>query len=255
VWAAMLYAGEGAAASHETAARLWGIGDRERVADGPIEVTVPTDRRVRPQPGIRIHRSQRIEEARHPNVVPPRTRVPETVLDLVHEAQRFEFALGAVLRAVQRRRTKAGHLREAMALRPKLRWRAELAGPLNDIADGAQSALELRYVERVERAHGLPRGQRQRRWLYGRMIRWTDVEYVGYRTGTELDGRIGHDEDGAFRDIRRDNAAVVSGDDTLRYGWVDVEDRACEAAGQLVTVLRRNGWTGTPPPVRTGLHP
>jgi hypothetical protein len=106
--------------------------------------------------------------------------------------------------------------------------------------------LELRYVQRVERAHGLPPGQRQGRWHDGRMIRWTDVRYARYRTRAELDGRIGHDEDGAFRDMRRDNAGVVSGDDTLRYGWVDVEDRACETAGQLGTVLQHNGWRGKP---------
>jgi hypothetical protein len=247
VWAAVLYAGDGAVASHATAAQLWGIADNDGDTREAVHVTVPTERRVAPQAGIRVHRSARVDQARHPVLLPPRTRVEETVLDLVDEASRFEPALAAVLRAVQRRRTTPAHLRQRMTLRKKLRWRSELAAPLDDIADGAQSILELRFGRRVERPHGLPRGRRQRRWTQGRrQNRWTDVRYIAYGTRAELDGRIGHEEDGAFRDMRRDNAGVVRGDDTLRYGWADVADRACEAAGELACVLTRNGWSGVP---------
>lgn len=46
--------------------------------------------------------------------------------------------------------------------------------------------------------------------------------------------------------MERDNAGVLSGDATLRYGWIDTTSRSCETAGQVATVLQRNGWTGTP---------
>jgi hypothetical protein len=35
----------------------------------------------------------------------------------------------------------------------------------------------------------------------------------------ELDGRIGHEAEGRFRDMERDNATTVDRLDGLRYGW------------------------------------
>jgi hypothetical protein len=98
LWAAVLRAGSGAL-SHQTAAELFGI------ADAParlIHVTVPAGRHpARPGaiPGILIHRSDRVLVARHPVLQPPRTRLEETVLDLVHGAASFEEALGWLCRA------------------------------------------------------------------------------------------------------------------------------------------------------------
>jgi hypothetical protein len=48
-----------------------------------IHVTVPTRRRVRPVAGVVVHRSGRIAEAVHPGKWPPRTRVEETIVDLI----------------------------------------------------------------------------------------------------------------------------------------------------------------------------
>ncbi|HEV8527140.1 MAG TPA: hypothetical protein VGS60_06240, partial [Actinomycetes bacterium] len=44
-----------------------------------------------------------------------------------------------------------------------------------------------------------------------------------------------------FRDMRRDNAAVVRGEHPLRYGWFDVDERPCDVAAQVALVLARNG--------------
>jgi hypothetical protein len=114
---------------------------------------------------------------------------------------------------------------------------------LGDLAAGAQSPLELRYLKDVERAHGLPPGVRQRR-LAGRTVRWIDVDLEEFGVRVELDGRVGHVEEGAFRDRVRDNAATVSGRATLRYGWVDVVGSPCAVAAEVAQVLRRRGWAG-----------
>ena len=54
----------------------------------------------------------------------------------------------------------------------------------------------------------------------------------------EFDGRVGHaDATGRFRDLNRDNAALVSGRPTLRFGWVDVHEYPCAAADQVAHVL------------------
>jgi len=116
---------------------------------------------------------------------------------------------------------------------------------LSDVEDGAHSVLEVMYRRRVERPHGLPHGRGQRPPVSG-PGRAVDVEYEDYRTRVELDGRIGHVEEGAFRDMDRDNATTVDRLDGLRYGWVQVLGRPCAAAGQVARVLAANGWLGLP---------
>jgi very-short-patch-repair endonuclease len=199
-----------------------------------------------------VHLSARVDTARHPTRLPPQTRVEETVLDLVDRARTLDDALGWVTRAGGRRLTTPARLRNAMARRAKLRWRPELAAAVRDVADGCHSVLELRWLRDVERAHGLPRGERQvvRARRGGRW--YDDVRYRRYRTRVELDGRVAHPTERRFRDRRRDNAAAAEGDVVLRYGWPDVAGDPCACARQVATVLRHHGWTGLLRPCRPG---
>ncbi len=106
------------------------------------------------------------------------------------------------------------------------------------------SPLELNYARDVERAHGLPRGKRQLRSRRGSYYR--DVTYEEFQLIVELDGRLGHDGLGRFRDMRRDNLAILMGQLTLRYGWFDVVDRPCQVAWEVAAVLAARGWTAVP---------
>jgi very-short-patch-repair endonuclease len=72
------------------------------------------------------------------------------------------------------------------------------------------------------------------------------VSYADYGVVVELDGRLAHPDETRWRDLRRDNAALVQGRRVLRYGWPDVTNRACEVAEQVASVLRTAGWRGTP---------
>ena len=164
LWAALLRAGPGAALSHQTAAELFRLTDRP---SSLIHLTIPAGRRVDGIAGAVIHRSARVEEARHPALLPPRTRIEETVLDLTQNAACAEDAFSWVCSACQRGLTTTARLGSAMSTRRKLRWRAELSGLLSDVGEGAHSVLEYRYVRRVERPHGLPRARRQRRLIRG----------------------------------------------------------------------------------------
>jgi very-short-patch-repair endonuclease len=111
---------------------------------------------------------------------------------------------------------------------------------LADVTEGCHSMLELRYLRRVERAHGLPRGRRQHR-----RGRWCDdVEYDDFGVCIELDGRAAHPSEKAFRDHRRDNATGLSGARVLRYGYVDVANRPCMVAREVAAVLRAGGRRG-----------
>lgn len=134
-----------------------------------------------------------------------------------------------------------------MALRERARhpWRVELTAMLDDVAAGAESPLELRYLNRVERAHGLPRGVRQAPAVQGGRRQFIDVDLPEFGTRVELDGRLGHEHEGAFRDRRRDNDGVRAGRATLRYGYVEVFSHACEVAAEVAAVLQSRGWSGT----------
>jgi very-short-patch-repair endonuclease len=243
LWAAVLAAGPGAMLSHESAAEVLGLTGR---ASDPIHVTVPAERRVDPLPGVVIHRRRAAGSMRHPAATPPRTRVEETVVDLTQTSPTLDRALGWVTNAVGSRLTTAARLIRVIEGRRRLRRRAALLDAVRDVAEGCQSVLELRYYRDVERAHTLPRGERQQR-----RDRWyDDVVYEDFAVQVELDGRRAHPDDGAFRDHRRDNAAVVSGRRVLRYGFADVVDRPCAVAREVGEVLRSAGWRGTVRPCR-----
>ena len=234
LWAAVLRCGPGAVLSHATAAELWGL---DTVVRQVVHVSVPWRRRVAPLPGLRVWRRVTMPPGRGS---PPRTPVEDTVIDLTQVAGSVDAAAAWVARACGSRLTTAARLERVIAGRPKLRWRSELAAAVTDVGLGCHSALELRYLRDVERAHGLPVGLRQVRALDG----YQDVRY-GEVVVVELDGQLGHLGDGVLRDLRRDNSAAVAGLTTLRYGWADVTGRPCAVAEQVASVLRRAGWTGT----------
>ncbi len=244
LWAAVLSAGPGAMLSYRTAAEL------KRLVDSPsesIHVTVPGDRRVAKVPGIVVHYSARAGQALHPALLPPQTRIEETILDLMNAAASIDDALAWITAGLGRRLTTQAKLRAAVELRARLRWRSELAELLTDDSSGLNSILEVRYHRNVERPHGLPDTTRQAPTRIAGRRRYRDVLYKAYRTVIELDGRLAHPGDTRWRDIRRDNAAALDGITTLRYGWFDVTQTPCRVAAEIAMVLARRGFTGARP--------
>jgi hypothetical protein len=242
LWAAVLHAGVGAALSHDTAAELDGLRKRECA----IHVTVPVERRVVPVSGLVIHRTDRIARTRHPAKMPPRTRVEETVLDLTQAARTFDEAFDWLCRGCGGRFTTPDRILEAMALRKKVRWRAELTAALAEVAGGVHSVLELQYVRHVERAHGLPSARRQVKVVRGQRSEYRDNLYDEYGVAVETDGSASHPVEARWSDIARDNAAAIDGVLTLRYGWFNVTTRPCYVAAQVAAVLNSRGWPGAP---------
>jgi hypothetical protein len=252
VWAAVLYCGEGAAAGHRTA--LWLAGASDNLPE-VIDICIPDSRRVRGQAGLRIRRRQGLAADVHPALCPPRVRLETAVLDVAAAAGSAEQAVDPVLRATQRRLTTATRLRAELARRPRQRWRGLLGEVLVDVEDGVASTLERRFARQVERAHGLPRGGRNsadRDPVTGRR-RYRDVRHRGFGLVVELEGQEAHPTDEAFRDLDRDNAAVVGGSVVMRFGRRDVAERPCLVAAQVAAVLTQRGWTGTPRPCHPGL--
>jgi hypothetical protein len=249
LWAAVLRADRHAVLSHLSAAEVWGLID---MPTEPIHVTIPAHARARRIPGVVVHYSSRLRVARHPALSPPRTRVEETVLDLVQSAATAHNAVSWILRSCQRRLTTPGRLRAALIDRNRLRWSADAIAAIRDAESGVHSPLEHRYLHDVEEPHGLPTGSRQAEVTNRGRREYQDVRYRKYRVCVELDGRAAHPDDARWRDIRRDNANAADGLITLRYGWSDVAYRPCEVAAEVARVLRQRGWTGLPSPCGPG---
>jgi very-short-patch-repair endonuclease len=245
LWGAVLRAGPQAVLSHRTAAELDGLISARSAA---IHVTVPRTKHVGPIPGVCVHRSERLAEARHPSRMPPRTRIEETVLDLTQAAKTVDGAFGWLCQACASRLTTPDLLLTALHKRCKIRWRDILVSALGDIGDGAHSVLEIRYARDVERPHRLPRARRQARVTRSAGRIYLDNLVDRYRTCIELDGNAAHPVAERWRDIARDNASAADGITTLRYGWPDVAQRPCQTADQIAAVLRLRGWTGQPAP-------
>jgi hypothetical protein len=245
LWAAVLRVGAGAVLSHETAAEVHGLTDKP---SPKIHISVPTEQhpgRYRTIPGVIIHRSRRLAAQRQPPWQLPRTTLEDTVLDLIAAARTFDDAYAWISAAVGRRLTTPGLLGTALAARPRMRWRSWITAALQDAADGVHSPLERHYVHGVERAHGLPAARRQARRRHGSRTRYLDNLYEPYGVCVELDGAAAHPAEGRWRDTHRDNASLVQGTQTLRYGWPDTTERRCQTAAQLAEILHARGWTGT----------
>ena len=242
LWAAVLRAGPRSLLSHETAAETYGLINRPSKL---VHVTIPQAQRLDPVRGLVIHRSVRdLAQIRDPGLLPPRTMVEETVLDLVQAAADFDDVVALLARACQRRLTFPVLLRQSLASRPKCRWRAEIREALGDVASGVHSPLEHRYLRNVERAHGLPAADRQACAVQNGSVIQRDVRYRRYRVVVELDGAAYHPAEKRLEDNRRDNAAVAQGLVTLRYSWSDVTKRPCQTAAEVAAALRSRGWTG-----------
>jgi len=245
LWATVLWAGPGAALSHETAAELHRLLDRPTAK---IHISVPEARRPA-RPAIRevvVHRARNlVAQWQEVPWLLPRTPVEETVLDLIGAARSFDDAYGWISAAVGRRLTTPQLLSKALASRPRMRWRGWVAAALEDAAEGVHSPLEQRYVRGVERAHGLPAARRQARRRHGSGLRYLDNLYEDYEICVELDGAAAHPAEGRWRDTHRDNVNLLLGARTLRYGWPDVTEHRCRTAAEVGAALRRYGWTGT----------
>lgn len=250
-WAAVLYHWP---AALDGASALVAHGVR---ATGPracsrIEVAIDRTRSVAEGPGISVTRRTDFDTQAQMNLCPPRVRVEHALLTVASRSSDEDGAVAVLADACQRRHTTPSRLVDALRRRPLLAHRRLLLSILEDVASGAYSVLERRYLLRVERPHGLPTGSRQRRVRVGRRVHYRDVEYVGLYTTVELDGRIGHEATSdRWADLDRDVAAAVRGDLTLRIGWKQVLD-PCRLAAAVARILTARGWTRHPRPCRPG---
>jgi very-short-patch-repair endonuclease len=229
-WAGVLIGGPQAVIGGAAAGYLHGL-----LREPPDQVLVHT-RNWRPRdPRWRFVRSPRTGSGE-----PPRTRVPQTVVDLAAELD-ADGIVAVVAEAVGRRRVRPEEIRRVLADTSRHPNRNLLEDLLGEVAAGSRSPLEVRYARQVERAHGLPTADRQQSPL---SIYKGDVWYSEYGVIVELDGRAFHGGQTALDDMDRDNDHQLVGVTTLRFGWRQVVGAPCQVAAKVARALRTRGWPG-----------
>lgn len=248
--AALLYGGGYAVLSHHTAAEEWGMRPVAPVGDRPVEITVPYTASALSQPLVRVHRSRALRYSAA-GTVPPRTRRTDTIIDLAAAQDSADEAQYLVVDLVASSAVSVADMLGCVHNRPPHRHRKAILRGLELVRDGLMSALEVEYLERVEREHGLDEGIRQTPFSVDGKTLWEDVTYdnLGVPLTVRLDGRATHATAGvAFRDRRRDNAAELAGRSRLVYGWQDVHGDPCGVAAEVRRVLHRHGHPLAPTP-------
>ena len=250
-WAAVLFYAPAALAG-DSALRAAKVRSHRQTATAPVRVCVDAGRTVRSRPGITVVRISEWEARTLTNLSPPRQRLEEALVGVASTMTREDEAVALLADAVQQGRTTPGRLIAALEDHPRLRHRRLLLEILRDVEVGAYSVLERRYLVRVERPHGLPTAERQRRVRQGKSPAFRDVDYVELGTSVELDGRIGHEEPtDRWADLDRDLGAVVAGDLTLRAGWGQVLE-PCRLADVVGRILLERGPVPTLRGCRSG---
>lgn len=231
-WTGLLLAGDGGALGAHAAMHLHGVGEPPDI----IKVWSGR-RRLRNRDPWRFREGTRAARGS-----PSRVSLEDATLEVCAETG-LDGVVAALAMAVTSRRTTVARLRSRALMLPNLRHRKLVLESLCDVSEGAESPLERRYLHEVERAHGLPVGLRQISISRGTIA---DVAYVEHRVLVELDGRLGHWGNGAFRDAARDNRHAVAGFVTLRFGWNEVVGKPCAVAAQVAEVLAGRGWSNAP---------
>lgn len=185
-WGGILLGGDRARLGPRSSAHLHGLLNP---APDLVDVLVAADRRVRvPGPWLFV-RDTSLGRAAGAVGSPPRLGIDDTVLDLASLSSAADV-VGMVTQAVSSHLTTAERLLTGLQRRGRHPHRALLQAMLRDVAEGAESPLELRYLRDVERPHGLPRGRRQKSRLG--LPYCTDVGYDAHALLVELDGQDGH---------------------------------------------------------------
>lgn len=251
-WAALVRH-PGSVLAGRSSLRADGIGAEASRRDA-VELAVPHGRHLPRMPGLEVVQLRDFDGVARLDATPPRLRVEAALLMVASACGSEDAAVAVLADAVRTGATTPSRLTGFLAGLPRLPRRALLLEVLDDVGAGAESPLERRYLRDVERAHGLPRGERQVREVVrvvaGEPVRLVvrDVRYRPHTTLVELDGQLAHaDAVDRWADLTRDLEAAVNGDVSLRAGWQQVLSR-CRLAVLVGKVLQSRGWVGAPVP-------
>ena len=235
--AAVLLAGEGAAASHWSASWLWGIA-----ADLPARpmVTIP-HRRVRTVKNADLVRTRIPFKVQVKNRVPC-TDVVRTIFDCAAEATAEQID-DLLDRAIARRAVRLSDVTGALG---KRQYRHHRGRPLLEqrlakrgvTGSPAPSVLESRMARLFEE-HRLPVPKAEVQWGPERRYR-LDFAYPHLRLAIEVDGWTAHfTPEQQRRDNRRSNTLARAGWTVLHYDWWEVTFESERVAKEIAETYQQ----------------
>ncbi|MGI8888925.1 MAG: hypothetical protein ACR2GB_08165, partial [Nocardioidaceae bacterium] len=129
--------------------------------DEAIHVSIDHRRTLKAPRGIILHRRRGLVRFVHPARRPPSVRFEDAVLHVAARSRKRSDGIAIIADACQQRITSPSRLRHSLVGLPTLPGHLLWSAVLGDVAVGAHSLLEIRYLRDVEQAHGLPHLQRQ----------------------------------------------------------------------------------------------
>lgn len=234
--AALLWAGEGAALSHTSAARILGL-DINRPFGKKVEISTPRNLRC-PNDSVIVHAiSGDLPTRRVGRFVV--TDPIQTLLDLggVLGCDDLEIALDSALRL---RLVSIPRLKSALENSPRRKGLATLRRLVAE-RDGngiSESGLETRFF-RLLIKYDVPLPTRQFSSNFGGEKSRLDCAYMEERVAIEVDSSQWHTTIQAFHSDRaRDRRLAEEGWITLRFTDRDIRERPAEVAAQIKRVLK-----------------
>jgi hypothetical protein len=174
--------------------------------------------------------------------IPPRTRVPRSVVDAASERVAPNRARVIVLAAVQQRLTAAPALWNALSRRGRCRNRAIIAEAIVDASGGIDSLPE-REFDVIRRDLRLPEPARQRVMNRADRRLYLDAAWDELSVRVEVHG-IPHMHARTWDDdlLRLNEISIVGG--VLVFSSYAIRHRRDEVAEQLLRMFRSRGWSG-----------
>ena len=208
------------------------------------QLLVPRDFAVRPPRGATVRRRRDLDSQVDPLWWPWVTSAEDTILDLA-ETDRHRQPSRCSVGHSNVKRTSESVLLSRLADRSRHARRDLLREVLGDVASGAESTMEVRYLRDVERAHGFravsvryPRRRPRRR---GTTSGTATNAFSSSSTASSATKAVA----ARIRDGRRDRRGATTGWLTALAFWPDVLD-PCALAKEVGAILQTRGWSGRP---------
>lgn len=249
-WVALLAAPPGAMLHGLSAATYDGLNG---LAPDALSIVVPGSardprpfrmRQLPPDWGVVVRWSTKLgpEDVR-PTAMPPRTRLPRSVVDAASERVPERRARVLVLAAVQQQLTRPPELWDALSRRGRCRNRAIIAESIVDAAGGVDSLPEHDF-DQIRRLRRLPEPSRQSvvRRRDGRY--YLDAEWRRWGIRAEIHG-IPHLKVANWdRDLERQNEITIEGGGLLVFSSYAIRHLANTVGNQLERMFHSRSWPG-----------
>ena len=242
LWVASLSVGAGRPAilGGLTALILNGL---RRFTSPYIEVVLGHRRRNRrPPPGVRVHRTTRLERPDLRLTRPLSTAPARSAVDAARWARTDAEARTIIATCFQQRLVVGDEVERVVAAMPVARRRALILATAADARGGSHTLTELDLVALCRRS-GLPTPTRQatRTDSSGRQ-RYLDAVWEEWGVRAEIDGAHHMDAEQWWTDMRRHNDLARRGEVALRFpAWL-VRDSPAEVVVALRRALEDAGW-------------